>query len=58
MSFLAVNTGEDVETAQAYIDDSPFSYPVLLDPEDELMGRMGFFALPTLVILDPEGNVS
>ncbi|HEX4956098.1 MAG TPA: TlpA disulfide reductase family protein [Thermoanaerobaculia bacterium] len=56
--FLAVNSGEDLETVQRFASATPFPYPVLLDPEDHLGSKLQVVALPTLVIIDPEGRVS
>lgn len=58
VSFLALNTGEDPDTVREYVEDTPFSYPVLLDPEAEVMGAAGLFSLPTLLVLDPRGELS
>jgi len=58
VSFLALNTGEDPETVREYVTKSPFSYPVLLDPEADVMTGADLFALPTVLVLDPQGAVS
>jgi thiol-disulfide isomerase/thioredoxin len=58
VSFLALNSGEDPETVREYVEKTPFSYPVLLDPEGEVMGAAELYALPTLLVLDPRGDVS
>ena len=58
VSFLALNTGEDLETVRSYVEKTPFSYPVLLDPEEDVMSSAGLYALPTLLVLDPRGEVS
>ncbi len=58
VTFLALNTGEDLETVQKHVDEKPFGYPVLLDPEEEVMRGAELFALPTLLVLDPLGEVS
>ena len=58
VTFLALNTGEDLETVQKHVDEKPFGYPVLLDPEEEVMRTAELFALPTLLVLDPVGELS
>lgn len=58
VSFLALNSGEDLETVRGYVEKTPFSYPVLLDPDEEVMGAAGLYALPTLLVLDPRGDLS
>ena len=56
--FLAVSVGEDEETVREFIEDTPFPYPVLLDPEDTLGQRYQIYGLPTVMIIDRQGNVS
>ncbi len=58
IEFLAVNSGEDEATVRRFVDKNPFAYPVLLDPEDSLAGKLDVIALPTLVVVDKDGNVS
>lgn len=58
VTFLALNTGEDPETVRKHVEDKPFRYPVLLDPEEEVMRAAELSALPTLLVLDPLGEVS
>lgn len=56
--FLAINVGEDPETVKQYVEETPFSYSVLLDPEEELSVRYQIYGLPTVMVVDPEGRVS
>lgn len=56
--FLAVNVGEELETVQRYVAKSPFSYPVLLDPKDTMTARYQLLGLPTVMIVDRQGNIS
>ena len=58
VSFLALNTGEDLETVLKHVEERPFAYPVLLDPEEEVMRGAELAALPTLLVLNPLGEVS
>ena len=58
VTFLALNTGEDLETVQKHVDEKPFGCPVLLDPEGEVMGTAELSGLPTLLVLDPVGELS
>ena len=58
VTFLALNTGEDLETVQKHVDEKPFGYPVLLDPESEVMRTAELSGLPTLLVLNPLGEVS
>ncbi len=57
VSFLALNSGEDPETVRGYVERAPFTYPVLLDPEGEVMDTAKLYSLPTLLVLDPRGDV-
>lgn len=58
VTFLALNSGEDLETVQRHVDEKPFGYPVLLDPEAEVMETAELYALPTLLVLNPLGELS
>lgn len=56
--FLAVDVAEDRAKVEAFVVDNPFPYPVLLDPEDRLSPKLGLIALPTLMVVDTEGEVT
>jgi thiol-disulfide isomerase/thioredoxin len=58
VAFLAVNVGEDEATVRSFVADRPFPYPVLLDPKETVSTRLGVAALPTLMIVDRDGEVS
>lgn len=58
VEFLAVDLGEDEETVREFVEDRPFPYPVLIDPDDELSYELGIQALPTLMIVDRAGGVT
>jgi len=55
--FLAVDVAEDRETVESFVAENPFPYPVLLDPEDRLSIELGLIALPTVMVVDTEGEV-
>lgn len=57
VAFLAINTGEDEATVRNYTAKTPFPYPVLLDPGETLMSRLGTNSLPTVFVIDPEGRI-
>jgi cytochrome c-type biogenesis protein len=57
LEILAVNVLEDVDTAQAFIDEQGFTYPVLMDTNGRVMLRYGVRAYPTTYIIDRDGNV-
>ncbi len=56
--FLAVDVAEDRETVERFVADNPFPYPVLLDPADEISAKLGLVALPTLMVVNTEGEVT
>lgn len=58
VQFLAVNLGEDLETVTNFVAEDPYPYPVLLDPEDRLTYDFGIYGLPTLMVVDTQGQVS
>lgn len=58
IQFLAVDIGEDEETVRAFVEHSPFPYPVLLNPSGDLQLELGIVGLPTVMIVDPHGEVS
>ena len=55
--FLAVDVGEDEGTVQQFVAENPFSYPVLVDPQDTLSYQLGIVGLPTLMVVDRQGKV-
>jgi thiol-disulfide isomerase/thioredoxin len=58
VQFLAVNLGEDRETIERYIADEAFSYPVLMDPEEQLGFGLEIYVLPTVMVLDRDGGIT
>ncbi len=58
VQFLAVDLGEDEATVREFVARAPFSYPVLLDPEDRLTYEMGIYGLPTVMVVDRSGEVA
>lgn len=57
LEMLAVNVLENRETAQEFIDEQGFTYPVLLDRDGRVMLRYGVRAYPTTYLIDREGYV-
>jgi thiol-disulfide isomerase/thioredoxin len=55
--FYALDSGEDEQTVRDFVADSPFAYPVLLDPMDEMAVALDVMALPTMMIVDREGRI-
>jgi thiol-disulfide isomerase/thioredoxin len=56
--FLAISLGEPDDIVRTFVDNNPFPYPVLIDPDDLLSIELGVYVLPTVMILDLEGRVS
>lgn len=56
-ALLAVNRGETVEQAQAYIDEFGYSFPVALDLDEALYNDFDLWAMPSTIVLDQNGEV-
>ncbi len=57
LAMIAVNVFEDEATAQRFIDEMGFTYPVPLDRDGRVMMRYGVRAYPTTYLIDREGYV-
>ncbi|MDX1503503.1 MAG: TlpA disulfide reductase family protein [Thermoanaerobaculia bacterium] len=57
VQYLAISVGEKEATVRSFVERNPFSYPVLLDSEDELSVALSIFALPTVMVVDPTGEI-
>jgi len=57
VQFLAVDVAEDRALVEGFVAKNPFPYPVLLDPDDELSAALGLMALPTLMVIDQDGQI-
>ena len=57
VSFLAINSGEPKGVAAKFAAEHPFTYPVLLDENSTVSDRLGVLGLPTLMLLDREGEI-
>jgi peroxiredoxin len=57
LEFLAISVGESFDTVKSYVERQPFSYPVLVDEQDDLSSRLMIYALPTIVVVDRGGHV-
>lgn len=58
VQFLAIDVGEDEETVRRYVERKPFPYPVLLDPHDTVSPRYQVYGLPTVLIVDRQGEIT
>lgn len=58
VQFLAVDVAEERQVVEEFVAESPFPYPVLLDPSDEISMDLGLVALPTLMVVNTDGKVT
>jgi len=49
---------EDPETVRLFLEDYPYPFEVLLDPESLLMQRFEVIGIPTTLIIDPQGRLA
>jgi len=56
---LAVNTEEDgKELVENFLKKTPYSFPILLDPEADVQNQFNIFRLPETVVIDRNGIVA
>jgi len=55
---VAVNTGEDRRLVERFTEANKISFTVALDPDGDLAAEYGVTSLPTIVIIDRQGNVA
>lgn len=58
LEFLAVSLGEPEDVVEDFVRKDPFPYPVLLDPDEKLGYALEIYALPTVMIIDGEGQIT
>ena len=56
LSMVAV-TEEPRELVVRYLEQHPYAFPVMIDPNGELTRRLGIMALPTTFVLDEDRRV-
>lgn len=56
-TLLAVNVEPDPNSAQAWLEDTPVSFPVLLDKQNQVSKLYDVIAMPSTVLVDREGKV-
>jgi len=54
---LAVNELEDVNQVRAHIEEHAHTFPVLLDPNNDVANLYGVYGLPVTVFIDQQGIV-
>jgi thiol-disulfide isomerase/thioredoxin len=58
VEFLAVSLGEPEDIVRKFTGKDPFPYPVLLDTDETLGFALEIYALPTVMIVDRNGDIS
>ncbi|HIQ40706.1 MAG TPA: redoxin domain-containing protein [Sulfurivirga caldicuralii] len=54
---LAINLAEDRSTIEAFLQEHPVNFPVLLDPSGTAVKRWRVFAYPSSYLLDKQGRI-
>lgn len=57
VTILAVNVGQDRDTARDFVEAIGISYDTLLDRESEVAGAYGVVGLPTTFFVDRDGRI-
>lgn len=55
--FLGVNLQDPMEDGRAIVERTGVTYDIARDPNGDLFAALGGTAMPTTVLVDPEGNV-
>ena len=55
-TLLGVNVEDDPEGAAEWLEETPVSFPILFDPENEVSELYDVVAMPTTVLVDRQGN--
>jgi len=57
LAMVAVSN-EDPEVVRGFLEEHPYPFKILLDPEDTLSLRLNVMALPTTFIVDRQGRIA
>lgn len=58
VEFVGINVGESADVVRRWLSENPASYPTLLDEAEQVFANLGSGALPTMLIVDAEGNIA
>jgi len=58
VEFLAISLGEPDDIVREFVEERPFPYPVALDTEEVLGVSLQVYALPTVMVVDPQGRIT
>lgn len=56
-TILAANAGETPDRIQAFLNEVPLTFPILLDRDSERMKAWRVFVLPTSFLIDKQGQI-
>ncbi|MFO7286610.1 MAG: TlpA family protein disulfide reductase [Gammaproteobacteria bacterium] len=56
-TLLGINVEDDTRGVEKFLKETPVSFPVLLDPANEVSGLYRVVAMPTTVIIDRNGQM-
>jgi peroxiredoxin len=54
---LAIDAGDELAEVKAFAQDYGLTFPILLDPQANLVKRMNIFDYPTSLVVDRQGTV-
>lgn len=55
--FLFINSGENIETVQGFLEENPYKFNILMDEAGELSDKYGVEGLPTKLVLNKRGRL-
>jgi protein-disulfide isomerase-like protein with CxxC motif len=55
---LGINIGEDRETVEQFLKNSPMSYPTALAAESGIVSAYQVSGFPTFVMIAPDGKIA
>jgi len=58
VAMLAINLGEDLEAVNAFIDEFPIDFTVLLDRDGTISQRWQVTGMPTTFVVNPCGEIA
>ena len=58
IEIVSIDTGEKVEKVRAFMEKNPKPFPVLLDADSKVSDEYQVFSLPTVVLVDREGQIA
>ena len=54
---LGINEGEDPDTVAQFVAEQRITFPILLARQEHMIDDYGAYSLPTVVIIDKDGNI-